>query len=100
MEGSLVIPVHVVVETTVRTTGQRVREMDEWYLVEFAPNEYRLDGRCHSEDGVILTWTRYTQTSPIKRREGRTLITESGSRYTLLEPHARQNPNGYLMFDE
>lgn len=94
--STLIIDVH----ETIRTTGTRVRELTDWYIYEFTPGIYKAAGRTVTDNGVVLDFIRLTDTSPIKYRKGRTLITESGSEYTLLEPHAKQDPNGYLMFEE
>jgi hypothetical protein len=84
---------------TTHTSGVRIREIDNWSLVEFAPGEYYLDGRCTVDNGVVLDFIRLTKTSPIKYREGRTLITESGSRYFLQMPAEHQERFGYKIFE-
>jgi hypothetical protein len=90
----------------VQTPGPRVREIGSWKLlpvpvgVAIKPNELYIDGITVKDAGVVLDFLRLTTSSPIIRREGRTLITESGSRYTLLEPYKDQDPDAYLSISE
>jgi hypothetical protein len=93
-------PFIIEVRETTHLTGVRVRELTSWALEELKSGGYRALGRVVTDNGVTLDFLRFTETSPIKRREGRTLITESGSRYTLLKPLEGEDPESYTVIPE
>lgn len=78
--------------------GPRVRKITNWKLHKFQ-DKYFLTGITISENEIpINDRIRFTQTSTIEKRINRTLITESGSHYTLMDPHLEQDPDQYLIF--
>ena len=72
---------------------KRTRSITSWSVFDWGDGEY-------SVTGVVVTGNepgdgeaaRVTRTSPIVSREGNVVITTSGSRYTLLDPHELQDP--------
>lgn len=85
------------------TEGTRDRTLDDWRLhtvLTHNGTRYFATGTVITEHGKALPFTRVTETSFIKKREGRTLITDSGSRYALLKPHAYESEESYLLIPE
>lgn len=85
----------------IRTTGRRIRTLINWRLQEYDGDwvltGYVLNGN-EPGDGEKL---RFTTTSPIVNRTGtKTLITTSGSEYTLDAPHELQDPEQVMEFPE
>lgn len=73
---------------------KRTRSITNWSVYDWGDGEYSVAGWVvngdEPGDGEVL---RSTRTSPIQNREGtNVVITESGSRYTLLDPHQDQDP--------
>jgi hypothetical protein len=81
-------------------TGSRDRTITTWRLVKFNKDEFYLSGQVLTEYGQLLSHIRITTTSPIRYREGRVLVTESNSRYHLLDPHPAEDKNSYLIIPE
>ena len=84
-----------------RTSGQRVRTLTNWKIHHYESRPvltgYVLKGN-EAGDGQAL---RFTTTSEVVARIGTdTLVTYSGSRYTLETPHEDQSPEDILMFPE
>jgi hypothetical protein len=83
--------------------SSRTRTLHDWSLFDWGNGEYSAEGWVTSGnepgDGEAV---RHTRTSPISHREGtNVVITQSGSRYTLLAPRDRQDPAQIVeLFDE
>ena len=88
--------------TVTHESGTRDRMFTNWKLIPApeAPGQYYAMGQTLTEHGQALSHCRLTTTSLIVRREGRTLITTSGSRYTLLEPLEKADSETYLLVPE
>lgn len=82
---------------------KRTRSISNWSIYDWGDGDYSVTGAVitgdEPGDGKVH---RATRTSPIQRREGaNVVITESGSRYTLLEPAKNQDPTQIVdLFDE
>ena len=81
------------------TSGIRNRQITNWKFIPDIDGSY-IAGITLSEDGVTLDFLRTTTTSIVKCREGRIMITSSGSRYELMDPAPGVDPNSYLTIPE
>lgn len=81
-------------------SGIRDRTITNWRLIPTILNQFYLVGQVLTEYGQALSHIRITETSPIKYREGDVMITTSGSRYKLLDPHPYTKAKSYLIISE
>lgn len=84
---------------------RRKRLLTGWEIIPYTDDgadEWKVQGQViEDSEPMPASGIRFTTSSPIQYRVGRTLITESGSQYHLDDiPAVGQDADGYEMFED